>query len=188
MHDSRRMQQQQPLRRAAPSCRMSPAAKNVPGMPSELVASCNRRGPGMRLGEGLTHDVNRAAGADNVSSSERLLQVERNVSGRVQLGDGADCRGRETIYCVETRPQAKTWRNSETRRRESWAYQSAVGMLSSDGCTQSNGSREMQRVQLIMAWCWVEGAKLEGKSWAASSCWRKGVCAGIGEQRRRNGR
>ena len=39
----------------------------------------------MRLGEVLTHDVDRTAGADEVSSSERLLQVEGNVSGRVQL-------------------------------------------------------------------------------------------------------
>jgi hypothetical protein len=39
----------------------------------------------MRPGELLTHDVNRAAGADDVSSSERLLQMGRNVSGRVQF-------------------------------------------------------------------------------------------------------
>jgi hypothetical protein len=83
-------------------------------------------------GELRTHGVNRAAGADETSSSERLLQAERNVSGRVPIGDGADCEARQTIYCVETRPRARTWRNSETRRLGGRAYQSAVGMLSSD--------------------------------------------------------
>ena len=38
--------------------------------------------------------------------------------------------------------------------RGDWAYQAAVGMLASDGCTQSNGSSEMQEAGVRMAWCW----------------------------------
>ncbi|KAH8725685.1 hypothetical protein GQ44DRAFT_706927 [Phaeosphaeriaceae sp. PMI808] len=66
--------------------------------------------------------------------------------------------------------RAKTWRNSETRRSETNAYQSAVGMLSSDGCTQSNGLEEVQELRMRMAWCERRVRCWERKSWCASTC------------------
>lgn len=70
------------LRTAAPSCRTNVPCRKICLAP---LAWCHGARPGMRLGELLTHDVNRTAGADEVSSSERLLQNERDVSGLVQL-------------------------------------------------------------------------------------------------------
>lgn len=72
--------------------------------------------------------------------------------------------------------------------RGGWAYQAAVGMLSSDGCTQSNGSSEMQEAGVRMAWCWRrvragEEGVVRFDLLEERGHWRQGS-----EQRRRNGR
>jgi hypothetical protein len=125
----------------------------------------------MRLGELLTHDVNRAADVDEESSSERVLQDERNVSRRVQCVLALTVvAAKQIIYYVETRPGPKPGEIVKRGVRGVEAYQSAVGMLSSDGCTQSNGVERDADAASDNGVVLVEGARLERKSWCASAC------------------
>jgi hypothetical protein len=104
---------------------------------------------GMWSGSHTHGAVERAADADEVPSGERGLQGERNVSGL------CSARWRWLRLLPNNMHDATGPKPGEIVKRGvwgDWAYRSAVGMLSSDECTQSNGAEAVQVLRVIMAW------------------------------------